>query len=288
MEIEEEVYIESESEEENDDDMIFTLLQLRIKGKPGAAFKMDPSDSRYPKNLLIRDQKPVLFIGEGNFTFTFAFAALRQKLNELPPEEVWEGITSTRYEVSKRIPSVIEVKLGCISAVALYCEKQVRGLSPESAMPFVEEMKDKERRLLALPPADSWRCGVDATKLDQSLVSPYSAGVIWFQCPWTEDRKNVGDLVEKFLLSAGKSLNEGGVVCLGLMNSVHYMHDYKLKEILGGHPDGGTAVLEQFAFLGADKDLVREVLEFGYRHQGKKNIHASNIKNHITLVFAKK
>ena len=103
-------------------------------------------------DLLISQRKRVLFIGEGNFTFTVAFAALREyHQGEITWEElarpvlkrrgltgkelaerVWGGITSTRYEPvgppsqhqfvgeeyvqCKPAPVLSEVKLKCVES----------------------------------------------------------------------------------------------------------------------------------------------------------------------------
>ena len=50
--------------------------------------------------LLTEQRRNVLFVGEGNFTFTLAFAALRKYCWYSNPvkQDDWQGIVSTRYE----------------------------------------------------------------------------------------------------------------------------------------------------------------------------------------------
>lgn len=60
--------------------------------------------------LINRDTK-VLFVGEGNFTFSVAFAALRKA--RLGITDPWEKIVSTCY-VDKLLPNFHEVQMECI------------------------------------------------------------------------------------------------------------------------------------------------------------------------------
>lgn len=87
-------------------------------------------------DILIKQRKPVLFVGEGNFTFTVAFAALRKYLQKSPDKQnsVWEGITATRFEPqssefgnqyvgdklveAEPAPVLLDVKLTCIEEIA--------------------------------------------------------------------------------------------------------------------------------------------------------------------------
>ena len=245
----------------------------------------------HPRNLLIRDRAPVIFIGEGNFTFTFAFAALRQSQHpELPFDAVtvWKDITSTRYEREdeEEVPSMIQVMLGCVSSIALYYQKKVNELKMED----LEVMVHYLIHLPLDPNPKPWICNVDATTMDLEkchVITPFF-GVIWFHCPWSEERTNVGPLVEEFLLKTVQQLMKGSVVCVGIINHQNYIKEYMLWNILGVVEGQNTSVLNYYEYLGTDVELVGDVLEFGYHHKGIFDIHLKNLENHITLVFTKK
>ena len=81
---------------------------------------------------------------------------------------------------------------------------------------------------------------------------------------------------------------EGGVVCVGIINNSSYKENYALEMIIGESPGNNTKVLCEYTFVGIDDELVGEVLKFGYHHEGIRDIHMSNIKRHITLIFARK
>lgn len=178
-------------------------------------------------DLLIKQRCPVLFVGEGNFSFTVAFAALRE--HESPRKSrssscgTWNGIIATRYEPvgesgkekvgskfvnCKPAPILSDVKTLCISEIKKNRSKLQRS-----------DMDSNILKINALLD-DSWmvRYGVDACDIPQDLLpvippqpvppalsSPSSPlhpppEVIWFQCPWN-DKGSVGKLIEGFLLN---------------------------------------------------------------------------------------
>ena len=132
-------------------------------------------------SLLIEQRLDVLFVGEGDFTFTLAFAVLRNRskcgkeklepaaalkssksgkaLSEKPAKsrkatpclEPWKGITSTRYEPThglKRDKPVLyfeEVQLKCIASAAAYSCSQLEKISTDrfegSLIPAAEHQK---------------------------------------------------------------------------------------------------------------------------------------------------
>ena len=304
-------------------------------------------------DVLLKERRPVLFVGEGDFTFTVAFATLREKyrlraeqsVDSIASEmatlqlgdgsPVWDGIMSTRYEPvarqhgqqridipcgttvnsegvtstcyinlhTKCAPSLLEAKLGCVSASAVYFQEEVRrdvkaavhrctGTQPLPTEPCPDtesqvctEFDAIVKAVMGLP-AVQWRYGVSASYIPQDLIPPRHPCVIWFQCPWLEDRNRLGDLIQQFLLNAAPNLRKGDLMCVGIVNNASYIGAYSLDSILGREAEPNcTAVLERYDFRGADDQLVREVLKYGYRHQGARDIHRTNIPNHITLVF---
>lgn len=66
--------------------------------------------------VLIDERRSVLFVGEGDFSFTVAFAALRQSKRSSSVHRTWDGIIATRYE-DERYPAFSSVKKNCLDSV---------------------------------------------------------------------------------------------------------------------------------------------------------------------------
>ena len=222
----------------------------------------------------------ILFVGEGDFTFTLAFAAWRQSNSE-GKDRVWEGITSTCYEPEKFKPAFVWSKVKDASITNI---KHLREYG----------YKDRVRLVEGLPvlPKAQVEYGVDARAIPQSLIPP-AGGVIWFQCPW-DGQDTTAQLVVDFLVNTSKQLRKGTFVCIGITRKFPYIKSYKLVDILGDNlsaEDNNTNILESYKFLGADVDLIQDILKFGYHHQsihGDRDIHEQIIDDHVTLVFKKK
>ena len=241
-------------------------------------------------NLLIMERRNVLFVGEGNFTFTVAFAALREHVQVLlgnisDPCLVWNGITSARYEpiqcmgpdgniYSYLQPHFHHVKMTCFGEI---CRKSFINI----------QIRDYILSTIrSLPPPPCWYFGIDAGNIPLELIP--QNGVIWFQCPWSN---NVGSLVEDFLLNTAKRVCGGTYLCVGLLLKRPYFYSYSLERIIGRNYEcvnNSTSVLKSCDYLGADDQLVKGVLNFGYRHRGRKDLHRYVLEYHITLVFRKK
>ena len=241
--------------------------------------------------LLIKNREKVLFVGEGDFTFTLAFAAYRQIMylemskskenerneNEFPVASshpaVWEGITSTRYEPVGREGE----------------EKRV-GWRRVQCKPEPTLSSD----LVNIPDASVLMYGIDALALSQKLTE--GRGVIWFQCPWVPkpNRSSTATLVSDFLLNMAAQIQPGVHVCVGIVNKFPYSIEYKLEAILGKSLkafDNDTAVLKKYNFVGADTQLVKQLIEFGYHHRSVHEnaaTHEKMLKHHVTLVFRRK
>ena len=314
--------------------------------------------------VLLEKRRPVLFVGEGDFTFTVAFAAYRENYfrarqraqitpsvesvvsgieslqlrdpshdqgsggfrdldpsREWDPRHVWNGIISTSFkaECDEQLPHMQVVKLGCISASALYfmmlvtvAVKRHHPISEDLIWIELDEVQAAIKNV-PVPQESRWLCGVDACCIGEGLM-PSSPGVVWFQCPWLNGSRQqqklppvifdevrvilqllqsekIKRLIESFLMNTMSKLQRGDLVCVGIINKGMYTGAYGLENILGEElraEPNSTAVLKYYDFLGADDQLVWEVLKYGYHHQGAKDIHITNICNHVTLIFQRK
>ena len=97
-----------------------------------------------------------------------------------------------------------------------------------------------------------------------------------------------------FLLDVGGKVCENTLVCIGITRHEHYAHRYELEKILGPRLKAqadSTDCLKKYEFLGADDDLVKSILNFGYLHTNVKDLRGFHdyIRDyHVTLVFRKK
>ena len=235
--------------------------------------------------FLIMDRAKILLVGEGDFTFTLAYAACRQsKKTSYKP---WEGITSTRYEPVGPVGEVQyvgETPVQCKPAPTL---SEVKSVCITSHANIIEGFPD--------PPADAWQYGIDATALPPALTEDQQ--VMWFQCPWVLEEPGsfyTGTLISNFLLNMAAQIQPGVHVCVGIANKFPYVKHYNLEAILGERltaSDNSTPVLEKYQFVGADCELIEELLKFGYHHRSvhdNKDIHGIIIRSHVTLVFKRK
>lgn len=221
------------------------------------------------RELLIDGPKrDVVFFGEGNFTFSVAFAALRSSS--------WEGIISTRYEpisVDNPEPSCLEVQLlaneACITNGRQFQD------SSDKTLGIVETVLH-----LPAPPSGTWRFGIDATKIPDDLV--VEEKVVWFQCPWIsvkDEFDGTYSLVAKFLSHMADK--QADYILIGITKKFPFVKSYMLDAVIPKPPDA-------YVFLGGDKSLISEVLRYGYKHEGEKDIHDKIFYDHVTLVFKRR
>ena len=237
-----------------------------------------------PEDLLLNQRRPVLFIGEGNFSFTVAFAALREHRKKflcepLQNPKTWDGITSTRYEpaiLTHPRPRMDEVKELCIESTL----QRYRGSRAD------EEVSTRIEAITELPDwSHFWLYGIDACAIPCGLIR--RGGVVWFQCPW--DTNETDGLIREFLQRTADTIYHDYYVCIGITKQFPYVLDYDLQGILGFKLQAeDTPVLYRYKFLGANESLVKQALSFGYRHQGKCDIHEKILNDHVTLVFQRK
>ena len=250
-----------------------------------SAFACVPFDDNLNK-VLITDQKSILFVGEGDFSFTLAFAALRASESSKPLKSKWSGITSTRYEPISLKPKLqpSEVKQECIKSCKKFSRKGVLSKSCEDIIEYLEKFPDLND--------DVWHFGIDARSLSQEIVG--DPQVIWFHCPWTFPRDNTASLISDFLLNLAEKIECGIYVCIGITKQFPYIKSYGLENILGEGltaEENRTEVLRKYEFKGANLELVNMVLQFGYHHSTcneDKDIHDDIINEHLTLVFKRK
>lgn len=222
----------------------------------------------------------IVIFGERNFTFTTALASLRGGL--------WKGITATTttspslatFSTAKDLSKVYSVKNACF-------------MYPDSA-PTQDEIWHRASRLKLLddPPPNAWQYGVDVTDNDIEVKDK----VAWLQCPWIplHDRTldyNIGNMITCFMKDMNTKQVKGDYLLLGIVNKYPYITGYMLKKVLHNALHGDhSASVHGYAFLGGDVDLIKEILQHGYKHetvQGSKDIHFYIINCHLTLVFQK-
>ena len=245
-------------------------------------------------DLLIKDRAKVLFVGEWDFTFTVAFAAYRRShafsitssLGALLPAGAWEGITSTRYE-----PVGPVVKMQYVGKTLVQCKlaptlSEVKCNIASIPQGFAQMNDNLFINYLPNVPAGTWQYGIDATALPTTLTQDQQ--VIWFQCPWIARGKctpnfNTSTLISDFLLNMAAQIQPGVHVCVGIANHDDYMECYGLDKIL----IEATPVCEQYEIVGADDELTKKLLVFGYTHQSVDETKIPE-KSHISLIFRKK
>ncbi len=239
--------------------------------------------------LLTSDRKSVLFVGEGDFTFTVAFATLRESEKSsrhnsasINNPGIWDGIISTRYESISDFypePNFDSVLRACKSEFRSNCRR----------------WDDVNRRVFdgMTPPGpyQSWQYGVNALHIPS--LSALNPDVVWFQCPWLPGSDSIYSFIHSFLRNTWEQIQPGKYVCIGITKHERYVERYELQNILGYWRYGrfnSTDILDWYEFCGADQKLVKNVLFFGYHHQGstEMDIHDFIKDDHVTLVFRKK
>ena len=171
----------------------------------------------------------MLFVGEGDFSFTVAFTALREsKKGPESHEGAWDGIIATCYE--KHVPKYSEVIRICQDET---CD--------DEAMYELSKIA---------PPPGSWLSDIDACNLIKRL-GDYQYEVVWFQCPW--GRGSIYSLVRGFLYSAWWRVIPGGYVCVGISKNPNYVERYKLEKLLPQR-DMRNELLRMFHFCALTRN----------------------------------
>ena len=242
------------------------------------------------KLIELSNDRHNVFFGDDNFTFSVGFVASR-KARKYDP---WERITSTPYkpanirQETKKLPQFSTVQVQCMENSFSYHNQVMKWLSNKldhlGHSIDVDISGDKcllnnIRILSELPePNDNW-------KTENPRLDPPS--VLWLQCL---PQANFDTLWNDYIIFAQQNTHEGDLVCLGITKHKKYVQQYYLERILGEYLcgiDNSTPLLEDFHFLGADTELIAEILSYGYCHQSG-NIHDTIILDHVTLVFKRK
>ena len=232
----------------------------------------------------------MLFVGEGDFSFTVAFAALREhrRLSHtgVPNPGTWDGIISTRYEsddgVMRKPPPVFP---NVVSSCIYNCQMQTHCYSPERFYTTTHSERIQVLQRMGNFNSLVWICGIDAIAIPPELTDHSS--VIWFQCPWVQ-ASSIYPLIHDFLMRTSETISPGVYVCIGITSHLDYVERYELQKILGyAGSSCVTDVMKAYWFCGADDTLIQSILSFGYHHQGLKDIHNYIRHNHVTLVFCK-
>ena len=223
-------------------------------------------------------EKCIVIVGEGNFTFTVALAAIRKS---------WDGIVSTCYESVSILyprPQFDKVQEECIE----FCCKNGRmlGSDEDTIKDYIKAVKQVES-----PPEEAWQFGIDATATPDGLA--IQGKVVIFQCPWKAEGDPTGTpatLIKNFLFHMSIKQNEGDYVLIGITKYFPYVTNYNLEDLLGEGLSRGRDSSGTYDFLGADDSFILEILKHGYRHtacdhQSGTDIHEGIIADHITLVF---
>ena len=226
---------------------------------------------RAPVEALFRNKNRILLVGEGNFTFTVALAAIRGS---------WNGIVSTRYEADKPKPQFDRVKKECIKFCR--CNGESLAIDDDTIQKYVDAVERVE------PPPTDWLFGIDATDTPEHLT--IKGTVVVFQCPWLPDGDRKGTpatLITEFLKHMSTKQNKDDYILIGISKHFPYVKNYNLEGLLGANLSRETDSSGKYNFLGADDTFIQEILKHGYHHQSchRIEIHEDIIEKHVTLVF---
>ena len=214
-----------------------------------------------------RKPKDVVLFGEGNFTFSIALASLRKNKSQ--------GMTVTRYECGT-LPDFDDVK----KITVKYCLQNgdTAGTPQDNKLRNIEDV-------LAVPNfSDTWRAGIDATKIPADLE--VAGKVVWFQCPWTHPSAEIPALIQGFMTEMACKQDVGDYLIIGVAaGAKKYIDKYCLTDIIGNGQE--EHIFERYKFHGGDEELIKKILKHGYKHEGYKNIHGLIFNFHMTLVFKK-
>lgn len=102
-----------------------------LQDSEGRLYKVTKKRCLY--SYFIQERKKVLFVGEGNFTFTVAFAALREYHTH--KSDPWKGITFTSEEKQQTQPFRFNaVKVSCIKNSTDWCHGEWREWEKQDEM----------------------------------------------------------------------------------------------------------------------------------------------------------
>lgn len=222
-----------------------------------------PSDAKPPDTFV--------FLGEGNFTFSTAFASRRDS---------WDGVVPTTFDPSEQeLKKTVKDWSGTLSA----CAKNATTEDMKSEMKNWTKSKPPAQRHL-----DATSLG-DRADLESRLRIPKnSALTLWFQSPWSEGFPGGQiNFVKAFMLSAAAVQFHGEMLVMGLCIDESkkgravdalspYVHYY--GQLL-------SACREYYDCLGADLLFVGEMIRRGYMHEAAAGGQTAASDKFATLLF---
>uniref|UniRef100_A0A1X7V363 25S rRNA (uridine-N(3))-methyltransferase BMT5-like domain-containing protein n=1 Tax=Amphimedon queenslandica TaxID=400682 RepID=A0A1X7V363_AMPQE len=214
--------------------------------------------------------KPIVLFGEGNFTFTIALASIRDDWSsgKISPDY---GIKATCWHVER--PEFADARKEAEEYCIVNGEKM--GLSTKD----IRINTTKVSKVCNF--SDTWQDGVTALKVAKDLVA---GKVVWFQCPWSDtSSRTTAVLIQCFMKHMAKKQDIDNILVIGISTHEDYIEKYKLENILGERP--GETVIYGYKYLGYDKNIIKLILQRGYKHVGYKEMHEKIIATHLTLVF---
>ena len=233
------------------------------------------------KRKTIENQQPVraIFVGEGNFTYSTAFASSRGS---------WDNIIASEIG---GVPDYYETLVLTVRSCLQYSNELIKRdeiQSQEEGLEFYKETIQLIDKIVNL--GDTiFRPGVDATQLQKAcyadLFDTDLTCAIFFQCPY-DGYKN-GEtkcLVRSFLSSASEVQHPGDFLFIGITTHSDYSRNYGLLKLIG---NGSQAQQNGYSFIGADAEFPKGMLCRGYKHQGVREIHDDIKDTHLTLCFLK-
>ena len=205
---------------------------------------------------VINSETRLILLGEGNFSFTVAFASKRKS---------WKNIYPSTYE-SNPLPNV--------SSVILLTMKNVLNDANNNQEKTLELLKEISN--LNETDQSDWAIGIDATK---NIPDNVPLDVVWFQCPWATKWKRTNLLLENFLKHLSGKQSSGMIAIIGMITILPYISSYGVQSLINN---------EFYEFIGADNKLIFELLTRGYRHLGIRDIHHIIYHSHLSLIFKRK
>ena len=219
--------------------------------------------SGYVRNILCGGYNPILviFVGEGNFTFSTAFASLRGS---------WENIIASECG---DVPGYYDTVLRTITA----CRDNGGN----------ELLQVEVIRAIVNLPMQNFVPHIDATKPMNiwPLIDRRHPCSIFFQCPYAgykNDETKI--LVREFITAASSVQEQGDYILIGITKLEPYSWNYGLKYLTDN--EGGIRN-DGYWFEGADDQFTNDIVLRGYRHEGLRDIRGDLINNFVTLCFTR-
>lgn len=220
---------------------------------------------------IVKDKKPVLFLGEGNFSFSTAIAARRGS---------WDEICAT---VNDQVPG---------NSAALNHKKllaQINNVIKENLTPT--KALDRIHAIASLKDGNPTRVGeIDATDLSGFFNPQATADErrrlrrnIYFQCPWTNPGSQTSFL-NSIITSAANVQRPGNYLYFGLTKHTSYAPQYGLDDVIAHAEALGYERLED------DNSITTVAIAYGYHHHSDSlhDLHDLIRPHHYTLCLKKR